>query len=152
MLNRRSGIDAPWLRAVGQELARLGDELTRAGPSANEPPSALPERIAAVLRARRLRAIHIGGALFSDPAWDMLLHLMKARLDGEQVFVTGLCAVAAVPATTGLRWIVQLEKKGLIVRRPAAGDRRRVLVELTEPAVARIETYFASLGPAAVGG
>lgn len=151
MQKRTSSIDASRLRAVGQELTRLADDLARAErPPRREAPG-LGEWVAAVLRARRLRAVHVGGDMFGDPAWDMLLHLMKARLEGEQVFVTGLCAAAAVAGTTGIRWIAILEKKGLLVRRRATGDSRKVLVELTETAVARIERYFAAVGDAAVG-
>ena len=139
MQERALRIDAPRLRAVGQELTRLADALTRADPPPERGRAGMGEWLTAVLRARRLRTVHIGGGLFGDPAWDMLLHLMKARLDGERVFVSGLCAAAAVPGTAGMKWIKQLEKKGLLVRRRAAGDSRKVLVELTEAAVAQIE-------------
>ena len=84
----------------------------------------------ALIRVRRARAEHLPADLFADPAWDMLLDLMAARLEGEKVAVSSLCVAAAVPPTTALRWIGVLAERGLIVRTTDPTDRRRVNVEL----------------------
>lgn len=41
-------------------------------------------RVRAIIRARRLRDQFFGSDLFADPAWDMLLDLMAARLEGAR--------------------------------------------------------------------
>lgn len=121
------------------EAARLHDSGRSDGASFLEPP--IPEAgeaevdaafIRTIIRARRLRDRYFGGDLFADPAWDMLLDLMAARLEGAKVPVSSLCLAAAVPATTALRWIKLLTERGLFVRVGDPGDGRRVHIELSE--------------------
>jgi hypothetical protein len=88
--------------------------------------------VRAMLRARRLRDEHFPGELFADPAWDILLDLMAARLERKQVTVSSLCVAAAVPPTTALRWIGVLGERSLLVRVADAADRRRAFVELSD--------------------
>jgi hypothetical protein len=92
--------------------------------------------IRALIRVRRARTEHLPADLFADPAWDMLLDLMAARLEGKKVAVSSLCVAAAVPPTTALRWIGVMTERGLIVRTTDLADRRRVHVELA-PATAQ---------------
>jgi DNA-binding MarR family transcriptional regulator len=92
--------------------------------------------IRALVRVRRARAAQLPADLFADPVWDMLLDLMAARLEGKKVAVSSLCAAAAVPPTTALRWIGVMAERGLIARVADPGDRRRAHVELA-PATAR---------------
>ena len=80
--------------------------------------------------------------LFADPAWDMLLDLMHARLNGKQISVSSLCIAARVPATTALRRIGDLVSSGLAVRVKDATDGRRVFIELTPDGLARMERYL----------
>ncbi|HVQ08285.1 MAG TPA: hypothetical protein VMS43_07605 [Allosphingosinicella sp.] len=91
-----------------------------------------PAAIRAMIRARRLRDHYFQGALFADPAWDMLLDLMAARLEGQRVAVSSLCIAAAVPPTTALRWIKMLTDRGLFVRAADPRDGRRVYIELSD--------------------
>ena len=88
------------------------------------------------IRARRLRDQHFGSGLFEDPAWDILLDLFAADLEGTQVSVSSLCIAAAVAPTTALRWIAKLTDSGLLERHPDPFDRRRAFMELS-PATAR---------------
>ena len=90
--------------------------------------------IRAMIRARRLRDQYFSGDLFADPAWDILLDLMAARLEGRKVAVSSLCIAAAVPATTALRWIKLLTDRGLLVRVADPEDGRRVHIGLAEEA------------------
>jgi predicted transcriptional regulator len=80
--------------------------------------------------------------LFADPAWDMLLDLMHARLNGKQISVSSLCIAARVPATTALRRIGDLVSTGLALRVKDVNDGRRVFIELTEDGIARMERYL----------
>jgi len=95
-----------------------------------------------LIRARRLRTRFFQPDLFADPAWDMLLDLMAARLEGKQVAVSSLCIAAAVPPTTALRWIGVLVEEGLVVRVPDPVDGRRVHVALAEPAAQALGAWL----------
>ncbi len=107
----------------------------------------LPEArvVRKILRQRQLRARFIEGDLFADPAWDMLLDLAAARVEGKQVSVTSLCIAAAVPPTTALRWIGQMVEAGLFRRVLDDNDRRRAFIELTEKAVDSLGRYFGEI-------
>lgn len=102
--------------------------------------------IRAVVRARRLRDHFFRSDLFSDPAWDMMLDLLAARLEGQRVAVSSLCIAAAVPPTTALRWIKTLCDDGIFVRTTDPADSRRVYIELGEETAKRLEAYFKSVG------
>jgi hypothetical protein len=93
-------------------------------------------RIRAHIRARRARERFFDPALFADPAWDILLDLAAARLEGRLVSVSSLCIAAAVPTTTGLRWIKNMVDSGLLLRATDRQDARRAFVTLA-PATAR---------------
>lgn len=95
-----------------------------------------------VIRARRLRDQYFRGGMFADPAWDMLLDLMAARLEGNRVAVSSLCIAAAVPATTALRWIKALTDRGLFVRSADPQDGRRVYIELSDEAARALGAYL----------
>lgn len=96
-------------------------------------------QIRAMIRARRIRNDYFKGGLFADPAWDMLLDLMAARIEQQRVAVSSLCIAAAVPPTTALRWIKALTEGGIFVRVADAQDGRRVFIELSDKAAASLE-------------
>ncbi len=98
--------------------------------------------IRSIIRARRLRDRFFRGGLFADPAWDMLLDLMAARLERNRVAVSSLCIAAAVPPTTALRWIKALTEKGLFVRSADPADGRRVYIELSDEAARALTAYL----------
>lgn len=111
------------------------------GPS-NAPRPVTEQQLRLILKARRNRAQFFDGDLFADPAWDMLLELYAAKLGQRRMSVSSLCVGAAVPATTALRWLQTLEKKGLVVRTADPYDGRRVFVSLSETAVEGMAAYF----------
>jgi DNA-binding MarR family transcriptional regulator len=98
--------------------------------------------IRAMIRARRLRDQYFRRAMFADPAWDMLLDLMAARLERNRVAVSSLCIAAAVPATTALRWIKALTDQGLFMRRADPQDGRRVYIELSDETARALNAYL----------
>lgn len=94
-------------------------------------------------RSRRSRSHYFGDErLFGEPAWDMLLDLYIADREGKRVPVTSACIGAAVPTTTGLRWLALLEQQGLVIREPDPADARRALVRLTTHAVDAMERFL----------
>ena len=98
-----------------------------------------------VLRQRRMREQFFPADLFADPAWDMLLDLYAAQLEGQPVAVSSLCIAAAVPATTALRWIKTLTDTGLFERQSDPRDGRRIFIGLSPKAAQAMERYFAAL-------
>lgn len=121
---------------------KIVDQLTGAPivRQANEPVS--EKDIRTLLRLRRNRDQFFETELFADPAWDMLLELYAAELGQLRMSVGALCAGAAVPATTALRWINQLEANGLIARRADPRDGRRQFLRLTQSGLDAMNAYF----------
>lgn len=105
----------------------------------------MQRRVREHLRVRRTRERFFEAEIFADPAWDILLELYAAELGQQRVTVSCLCVAAAVPATTALRWINSLVKKGLLVRTNDRMDARRVFVSLSSGAFDAMEGYFASI-------
>ncbi|MCW4462611.1 hypothetical protein OK349_12915 [Sphingomonas sp. BT-65] len=150
--------EAERLRLLNEEVARLAEvlsQLTAEQPAVRdrtpgyrsepaEEPDADPRAVRATIRARRLRDQFFAAELFADPAWDMLLDLYAARLEGRRVSVSSLCIAAAVPPTTALRWIGTMHDAELFGRDPDPTDKRRAHITLTERAAAGMRGYFAA--------
>ncbi len=97
---------------------------------------------------RRRRDRVIGQAdLFGEPAWDILLDLFIAHIEGKDVSVSSACIGSAAPPTTGLRWLGVLQDNGLVVREHDPRDQRRILVRLTEQGLSRMSDYFRKSTP-----
>ena len=176
LARKRSFLSDHGVEDESERLARLSDEVSRIArtlaemaerepraPSAaqdrstdyraEEPPPVTSGEVRRMIRTRRLREQFFDAALFADPAWDMLLDLMAARLDGQRVAVSSLCIAAAVPPTTALRWIRAMTEQGLFVRESDPQDARRVFIGLSDRAAAAMAGFFAAavkLGGAAV--
>lgn len=99
-------------------------------------------QVRAVLKARRLRDTILAPDLFADPAWDILLDLLAARLENSRVSVSSLCIAASVPPTTALRWIRQLTDRGLLDRQADPKDGRRIYITLSEAGMEAILRWF----------
>lgn len=97
-----------------------------------------------IIRLRRLRERFFDHELFADPAWDILLDLKAAGLEGRRVSVSSLCIAAAVPPTTALRWITSMTESGMLIRAQDPDDARRVFIELSEKTSAKIDDFFAT--------
>jgi CheY-like chemotaxis protein len=152
----------PRLRQLSEEVGRIARALASLGGE-EQVASLMPVRgdmapaerrvndaiidavqVRSMIRARRLRELYFAGDLFADPAWDMLLDLMAARLERRQVAVSSLCIAAAVPPTTALRWIKLLTDQGLLVRIADPSDGRRVFIELADQAADGMMNYLAA--------
>lgn len=94
-------------------------------------------------RFRRARDTRFPKDVFGEPAWDILLDLFINARRNRPVSITSLCIASSAPATTALRYISLLEKRGLIRRTPAQHDRRVSYVELTEAARQAMERHLA---------
>ncbi len=104
-----------------------------------------PAMVRRMIAARQTRARFFDGALFADPAWDMLLDLTAADAEKQQVSVTSLCIAAGVPATTALRWVKQMVESGVFERVDDPSDKRRAFIALSERSRAAMARYFAAI-------
>jgi DNA-binding MarR family transcriptional regulator len=148
--NRPPKGGAPRLQQLSEEVGRIANILATLSEE-NKVIEVEPRgsgrkieagQIRAIIRARRMRDHFFKSDLFADPAWDMLLDLMAARLEKQRVAVSSLCIAAAVPPTTALRWIKSLSDQGLFVRVADAEDGRRVFIELSDWAATALDAYL----------
>ncbi len=155
--------EAERLRLLNEEVARLAEVLSQLAAEAPsgvrdrdsayhaetpDEPDPHPRDVRATIRSRRLRDQHFAAELFADPAWDMLLDLYAARLEGRRVSVSSLCIAAAVPPTTALRWIGTMHDADLFGREPDPNDRRRAHITLTQRAANAMRGYFVAAAKA----
>ena len=133
---------------IAGTLARLSAESDEAEgeDGSNDDAPIDPELVMSIIRARRMRGLFLDESLFADPAWDMMLELFHSELLHRRTAISTLCAAAAVPATTALRWLTNLVEKGVCIRRDDPLDGRRVYVELTSEASRAMRKYMAKLG------
>ena len=119
------------LQDIQEQIERLSAFGTRALPV-----------LASIYRERRVRdEVFDMPDLFGEPAWDMLLALARAELEGKRTSVTDLCRESCVPPTTALRWITHMEEIGLIERRDDDRDARRHLLSLTDKARTKLRRF-----------
>jgi hypothetical protein len=130
------------LASLAGEEAAAGGLAGGEGEGAQDGPTVDAALIRSIIRARRLRDSYFKGEIFADPAWDMLLDLMAARLEKHRVAVSSLCIAAAVPPTTALRWIKTLTDRGLFIRCADPADGRRVYIELSDEAARALTNYI----------
>lgn len=141
-LSEDVGRIAAILASLSEEEALAVEGVRPAEIAGKDEPGLDAVYVRSLIRARRLRDQFIRGGLFADPAWDMLLDLMAARLEDNRVAVSSLCIAAAVPATTALRWIKALTDRGLFVRAADPQDGRRVYIELSDEAARALTAYL----------
>lgn len=106
---------------------------------------ATAEAVNRMIRARRDRARYVSTELFCDPAWDILLDLLRAELSKQRVAVSSVCIASGVPQTTALRYVQTMVKRGMIIRRADPRDGRRVFVELSSELSKNLRRYFAEV-------
>lgn len=136
----------------GDTPERRGLPDRRAQPDRRDPVrNEMLATLRALIRARRLRDHYFSGELFADPAWDMLLDLLLARLEQRPVAVSSLCIAAAVPPTTALRWIKRLTEEGIFVRIADPHDGRRIFIELSDAAAEGMAGYVQAVGQIGMG-
>ena len=75
-----------------------------------------------------------GPDLIADPAWNLLLDLALARIEGRRICVTSACIASGVAPTTALRWIGEMVKRGVLVREADEQDGRRAWVRISDSA------------------
>ncbi|WP_380782130.1 winged helix DNA-binding protein [Sphingomonas sp. R86520] len=80
---------------------------------------------------RKVRDALLGEALFSEPAWDILLDLFISDHEGHRLSVSAVCIGARAPSATALRYLTLLQEADLVERTRDERDGRRSHVQLT---------------------
>jgi hypothetical protein len=145
---------------LSDEVSRIADQLARLASMKDGPelPPAVTDRSAAetarsireIIRKRQVRKQFFPAELFADPAWDIMLDLAAARLEGKQVSVSSLCIAADVPTTTALRWIKGMTDAGMLARRSDPEDGRRSFIDLSDEAAEAMDRYIALVDGGAI--
>ena len=151
------GDDTRRLLELSEEVTRIAGALANlsmglaASPLSHEnPPNAVNTDISVrtvdlIFHARRARARYLPEDLFAEPAWDMLLDLLRCELRGRRLSASDLCLGVGVPGTTALRWIATMVQRGLLIRESDRHDGRRVFITLAPDAGSALRRYFADV-------
>lgn len=135
------------------KLMELGNE-TSAKPSAvsiYQPDLVRPDRgslqkfVRAYLKARQRRADFMDVSMFADPAWDIMLDLTSAALEGRSVPAFSAGVAANVPMSTALRYVKRLVEDGTVKRWDDPDDKRRSLLALEDHALEKMIAYLSSI-------
>jgi hypothetical protein len=133
---------------IAAALARLSLTFAPGSATVNRPPEEAPEisvkTLAWLIKARSQRARYLSTE-FCDPAWDILLDLLRAELSGERVSVSSVCLAAVAPQTTALRYLKKMTAEGTIIRCADPFDGRRVFVELAPETSRALRLYIAEV-------
>ena len=105
---------------------------------AHSSPGLSEDHIRSILAARRARAVVFGADLFSDPAWDILLELYAAHLEGHSFSVRDLAGAIDTPQSTLARWMLSLEQSELIMIENGPAEDDASTVQLTPHAIAAV--------------
>jgi|UPI000689C419 DNA-binding MarR family transcriptional regulator len=101
------------------------------------------------LKARQLRKEILGPDLFSDAAWNILLHLYSLGEKAAAVKITALAPMTGLPRSTAGKWSRILIDAGYLDCYPAADDQRISYVRMSHHGFATMARYFEEL-PAVV--
>lgn len=143
----------PSIRGISAELVHLAAALTELdAPNAHDaPPKVAPAPLPPATRGALARALYqerrcrdalLEGALFGEPAWDMLLDLYACQQQGRKTSISSACVAAAGPPTTALRHLSRMLADGLLVREADPADGRRFWVQLSETMAERMDAYL----------
>jgi DNA-binding MarR family transcriptional regulator len=91
---------------------------------------------------RRRRERQFSKSLFAEPCWGLLLELMSSEERGKLLSVKSACISMAIPTTSALRLLRQLEQSGYVRREPDPKDNRRVNVRLSPGTMENLRSLF----------
>ena len=126
-----------------RRVSRIAQRL--AGTPLDAPESGTEDFVRGVIHARRLRFHFLPANLMGEPAWDILLELMLARIERRAVTVTALSEAGGIPGSVTWRWLNLLISQGLVRRQPDPQDPVTELFELEPMAVEAMKQYFDEL-------
>jgi|SRR5690348_11061854 len=153
MTESRFDLDPSRLLQLSEEVNRIAGSLSQMSLGLMHSPirperdqqsdeSCSEEAVRWLIKVRRERGRYLSSDLFFDPAWDILLDLLRAELAMQRVSVSSLCIASGVPSTTALRYLKTMAERGMIIRHADTHDGRRVFVELAPDVSKSLRRYF----------
>ncbi|WP_324074232.1 MAG: hypothetical protein RSE14_12825 [Erythrobacter sp.] len=130
--------------ATAQSTDDLEPDIKMAKGLNQSPEQKLMKLIRKTIAFRQQRNEYFGSELFSDPAWDIILELTLAKLQGVPVPISSACAAASAPFTTAYRHIGNLVDHRMVRRWKDPLDQRRVLLELEDDTHSAISDFLLS--------
>lgn len=103
-----------------------------------------------IKRARRIRELRkrlFGKAIYSGPAWSVLLHLFECYASQITETIGAVGIGADLPDTTCWRWIHKLDELALLRIYGDVLDDRRRFVELSSRGIDLMTRYFSGASP-----
>lgn len=139
-----------------RNLARLADELalvakdagTASDNASPSPASNIAEALSprayfeALLRLRRTREQYFGNKLFGEPAWDIMIELMLARIDGQEKKTSELGAFLASSDSERRTFVDALIESRLVERFHNGEDESDDYVALSSEAARRMAELY----------
>lgn len=95
-----------------------------------------------IIKSRTDRKKFFSSALFSEPAWDILLNLYAAGIEQRPLSVSALAKIANVEPSTASRWLSALEIENLITRRSMKGEEK---ISLSQKGWFAMDSYFENM-------
>lgn len=126
------------------EVARLFDNATPVAAEARPTIDAMTPRqfFTSLLELRRMRVRHFRDEAAVRPAYDIVLQLMIARVDGREIALSALLVAASSPAAATRRQIEQLVEARLAERLENAADHQDFNVSLSSEAALRLAELY----------
>jgi hypothetical protein len=75
-------------------------------------------------------------------AWNLLVHLLIARIEERSVSVTDAMSASRAPPTTALRYLTLLVEEEMCTRDLDPGDSRRTWIALSDKAYRKMSMYY----------
>jgi predicted SnoaL-like aldol condensation-catalyzing enzyme len=128
--------------AIDRQTRKLIEDAERA--AAMHQPD-LTEFACRILAGRKQRDRFFAPALFSNPAWDMLLHLYVATAEDGGMDMLDCWMVSSTPKGVALRWLDYFRQEEMVVE---IADRKRMdqtLIRLSDATQMAISAYLGSL-------
>lgn len=142
------------LSALSEEMQRLasllnhsksGEEPSAGGGGARAARTIDGNLVKRLIRVERARSAAVGGKILGDPAWNILLDLLLASIEGRRVAVSSACIVAGVATTTALRLVNRMVDDGVLVRVPDELDGRRNFLAIDPQVEQALRNYLIDL-------
>lgn len=143
MSKHLSGSEGGRPLSLGKRVSRIAERL--AGSASDSPGPPAEGLVGRAIQARHLRFRYFPENLFGEPAWEILLELLQAQIEGRTVTLTALSEAAGTPGSVTLRWLNLLVGHGLVRRRPDPHDPLTELIQLEPMASEALRRYFDDL-------
>lgn len=108
-------------------------------------PADLTEFARQILTGRKQRERFFDPVLFSNPAWDLMLHLYVATAEDGGMSVPDYCASSSTPKGVLLRWLDYFQQEEMVETADDPERADQTLIRLSDTTHMAVSAYLASL-------